>query len=228
MMPAMLRLRRRRLYVVAAALIATAVIVSASVTALASRTPQPTEPPPPQAPISLRDMAPRTEYERLLREFEVSVADASPAELDAAEDELFAELEKRGYVRLRNYSGPETKGAAVSIAGKTITLPADAQVGAILAVGLALVGPGTPEFSDDSPVMLIERGDSFVWIDMHTGRVTDGGIAPGGEGAFDFLKESFPDEEAVIDSLPVKPPEGEGGLGTMGPPGLDSAMEVFE
>jgi len=39
---------------------------------------------------------------------------------------------------------------------------------------------------------------------MNTGVVVGGRIEPGEEGAFDFLKEVFPDQQEAIDSLPVK------------------------
>ncbi len=92
-----------------------------------------------------------------------------------------------------HFAGPETRGTEVLIAGKKIKLPEDAELG-----GLTL---------SDSLMFRIIRGNSIIRIGCKTGEVSFGIIAQGEEGAFDFLKQYFPDQAEAIDSLPVRDSE---------------------
>lgn len=107
--------------------------------------------------------------------------------------ELEQERIKWGGTTTRYLGGPETRGTETCIAGKTVKLPDDAELG-----GFAPLLPHSPQS--------IIRGNSVISIGVHDGTITGGRIAPGEEGIFDFLKEIFPDQSDAIDALPVGEP----------------------
>jgi hypothetical protein len=106
-------------------------------------------------------------------------------------------------------SGPMTRGTQVTIAGKTVVLPEDAELGGlVVSANPAVEADGTcPGCAalEHLPFLRIIRGNSVVSIGEKTGVVVGGRIAPGEEGTFDFLKVVFPDQADAIDSLPVIP-----------------------
>jgi hypothetical protein len=91
-------------------------------------------------------------------------------------------------------AGPETRGIEWSIGGKIIKLPEDAELGGHLT-------------TNDGVLLLIIRGNSTMYIEQTTGKVSFCIIARGEEAAFDFIKQAFPDQAETIDSFAVKASE---------------------
>ena len=81
----------------------------------------------------------------------------------------------------------ETRGKPVTLGGKTVQLPPDAYVDGM--VTHVLCG-GSPE-ACETPFYNIRRGRSLINVTVRTGRILSEHIAPGEEGAFDFLKEAL-------------------------------------
>jgi hypothetical protein len=98
--------------------------------------------------------------------------------------------------------GPSTRGAAIQIASKTVQLPDDAEVGGLIQF---VLNTSSQTLFENLPALTIIRGDSELLIGQNTGVVINGRIEPGEEGAFDFLKEYFPDQSTTIDSIPALP-----------------------
>jgi len=103
-------------------------------------------------------------------------------------------------------AGPQTSGAEITIAGKTIKLPEDAQLGGLVVDVLALQGVTNP-MVDHLPLIIIQRGSSEVYVGLNDGIFVYGVLASGEEGAFDFLKEAFPNQDASIDVWHTLPNE---------------------
>lgn len=162
-------IKRKTLLVLAVTLIIVSAITGLTVTALAGGSPatsvQPsmTPPPPPPPPFS-----------------GMPGAVPPPTQSDVKENGVEVLL-----------AGPQTSGAEITIAGKTIKLPEDAQLGGLVVDVLAVQGATDP-MADHLPLIIIQRGSSTVYVGLNDGVFVYGSLAPGEEGAFDFLKESFP------------------------------------
>ncbi|MBM3156155.1 MAG: hypothetical protein FJ004_02590 [Chloroflexi bacterium] len=131
-------------------------------------TPSPVTPPPPASRIVNQTVFSRT-----------------PEEEDAWREQMMEEGKKRGDFAY-SVCGPETMGAKISVAGKTIKLPDDTYVKEWIVS--ALCEPGSP--CPQGPIYVIARGDSQIVIDG-TGWILREEIAQDEEGAFDFLKEAL-------------------------------------
>ena len=107
-----------------------------------------------------------------------------PEELVTRED--LPDLEARGLVTRTVVSGPSTKGAAITVAGKRIKLPDDMYIEAKWLGGICPVGWECPAY----PTYVLVRGNSSTEIDSQ-GKVWWEEVAPGEEGAFDFLREAL-------------------------------------
>lgn len=85
-------------------------------------------------------------------------------------------------------AGPETRGSTIRLAGKVVTLPSDAYVSRYIIEGLCPPGQKCPEL----PIYEIRRGNSTIMVSAKSGAIIEEKIAPGEEGAFDFLKRALP------------------------------------
>jgi hypothetical protein len=90
------------------------------------------------------------------------------------------EVLKRSGAEIVPAAGPETKGYKIDVAGRTIQLPEDAYIG-----GLWRAHGAGGLFWE------IIRGNSRLAVHKVTGEVLGMEIAPGEEGAFDFLLETL-------------------------------------
>jgi hypothetical protein len=88
-------------------------------------------------------------------------------------------------------SGPETLGATITVAGKTIKLPPDAYLGGELVAYFGACNLPSP--CPETPILLIQRGNSTIGIVMRTGQLVENPdfIKPGEERLFDFLREAL-------------------------------------
>ncbi len=84
-------------------------------------------------------------------------------------------------------SGPTTKGMTITIANKKIKLPDDAYIKHYATEGIVSPGKTGPE----TPLYVIARGNSIIVIPKGSGKIYSETIAPGEEGAFNFLKEAL-------------------------------------
>jgi hypothetical protein len=82
-------------------------------------------------------------------------------------------------------SGPATKGALISIAGKAVQLPPDA----FIAGTVSTFGCVVPHPCPQTPIVVLQRGNSTIAVSVPTGAVVSEKVAPGEEAAFDFLQE---------------------------------------
>ena len=80
------------------------------------------------------------------------------------------------------------KGETVTIAGVEIHLPEDAYIDAFISKALCRPGSTCARL----PWVVIQRGESKIFVSIPTGVIDREIIAPGEEGAFDFLKEVLP------------------------------------
>ena len=112
----------------------------------------------------------------------------TPAPLSTPPPELSA---TQCVVEELHLAGPETRGIEWLIGGKKIKLPEDAELGG-------------QTMYNHSPLLIIIRGNSTMYIGQTTGKVYFCSIARGEEAAFDFIKQAFPDQAEIIDSFPVK------------------------
>ena len=112
----------------------------------------------------------------------------TPAPLPSPPPEL---SETQCVVEELHLAGPETRGIEWLIGGKKVKLPEDAELGG-------------QTMYNHSPLLHIIRGNSTMYIGQTTGKVYFCSIARGEEAAFDFIKQSFPDQAEIIDSFPVK------------------------
>jgi len=85
-------------------------------------------------------------------------------------------------------SGPNTRGAVIVVAGREVQLPPDAFIERSVATAMCGGVPGCPE----APFYILRRGSSTVGVSQRSGARFDERIAPGEEGAFDFLPEAVP------------------------------------
>jgi hypothetical protein len=83
-------------------------------------------------------------------------------------------------------SGPATRGAVIHVAGREVQLPPDAFIER--SVAAVLCGGGLP--CPETPFYILRRGNSTVSVSLRSGARFDEQIAPGEEGAFDFLREA--------------------------------------
>jgi hypothetical protein len=97
-----------------------------------------------------------------------------------------ATLEHEG--RFIKASGPETKGIRLDIAGIDVQLPSDVYV----AHYIVHVQCGVGNFCPEAPIYVLQRGKSQISVSKPTGTMFEERIAPGEEGAFDFLREVLP------------------------------------
>ncbi len=84
-------------------------------------------------------------------------------------------------------SGPTTKGMTITIAGKKIKLPDDTYIEHNVYDITASPGKNAPE----TPYFVIARGNSRILVPKRSGKIYSETIAPGEEGAFNFLKEAL-------------------------------------
>lgn len=84
-------------------------------------------------------------------------------------------------------SGPKTKGMTITIGNKKVKLPGDAYIKHYVVDVIPSRGKPRPE----TPAFVIARGNSTIWVGAHSGRMEHENIAPGEEGAFNFLKEAL-------------------------------------
>ena len=204
-------------------LIVAVVIAGVTVTALApgsskasstekesvASAPLPTPTPPSNADRPIVDDERHLEEQALFAEYEEKLAQViTEEEMWALELEFSNELESRGLGSMGFWGGPLTGGTEVTIAGKKIRLPDDAQLDGVVvsvlpAISLDDGGCAICDRLDDLPWLNIVRGDSKITVGLNTGVVVGGRIAPGEEEAFDFLKEALPEMADAIDSLPI-------------------------
>jgi hypothetical protein len=105
-------------------------------------------------------------------------------EIDELKRSHLATVEAQGGRRVV-LSGPQTRGSTITIAGRQLALPTDAWIESLILAGTC-AGP-CPEL----PLYQIKRGNSTISVGIPTGRINGEQIAPGEEGAFDFLKAAL-------------------------------------
>ncbi|MBM3948436.1 MAG: hypothetical protein FJ312_04190 [SAR202 cluster bacterium] len=76
----------------------------------------------------------------------------------------------------------------LELRGKAIELPPDVRVTGIIS-HILCVSPGCSE--EELPYIQLERGNSIASVSAKTGRIVEEKIAPGEEGAFDFIREAM-------------------------------------
>ncbi len=114
-----------------------------------------------------------------------TVFNRTPEEDDAWREQIMEEGRNRGEFPYR-LSGPETMGAKISVAGKTVKLPDNAYVKEWIVSALCEAGSPCPQ----GPIYVIARGNSQIVIDS-IGQIFREEIASNDEGPFDFLKEAL-------------------------------------
>jgi len=216
--------KRQRLYIFITIAIVVIATVTLTVTALASGadtdqtalpistdisvSDQPTSTPPPPDSGAPTEPVPTPGYygtDKMIELQQKVMQATTDEERAAAYEELTEERIKAGEIIPVTYAGPTTRGSAIQIAGKKVQLPDDAELG-----GISVCSYGAPSLSGQKGVdygarWVIIRGKSQISIGINSGIVMSGYIAPGEGGAFDFLKEYFPDQTDAIDSIPVSP-----------------------
>lgn len=80
--------------------------------------------------------------------------------------------------------GTSTKGKVIEIAGKPVRLPDDAQLDGLIISVDCVPGQVCPE----TPLYVITRRNSRIFVSVPTGTAYDKSVAPGEDSAFDFLK----------------------------------------
>ena len=85
-------------------------------------------------------------------------------------------------------SGPATRGAIITVAGKKIKLPDDAYIDSLITIVEPL--PGVPTYA--TPIYVISRGKSKVSISAPTGQLVFERISSEEKGIFDFLDKELP------------------------------------
>lgn len=83
--------------------------------------------------------------------------------------------------------GPQTRGAMILVAGRSVQLPPDAYVSSY--EPYVECTPGQP--CPDPPIYELRRGAASLRIEARSGAVIDETIVPGDAGAFDFLREAL-------------------------------------
>ena len=86
-------------------------------------------------------------------------------------------------------AGPKTAGQTISIAGVFIKLPIDAYLNGIVVSGVCTIGDDSPCIF--GPFQIIKRGNSTISVSTSTGEIVHEEVAPGEDGAFDFLKDGL-------------------------------------
>lgn len=82
--------------------------------------------------------------------------------------------------------GPQTTGTEIVLAGKKLRLPPDTSIGMRISEVFCMEGKPCPK----APLIVLQRGNSKIWISEPTGQITQRLTAPGEEHAFDFLQEA--------------------------------------
>lgn len=82
----------------------------------------------------------------------------------------------------------ESRGKPITIAGRTVQLPPDAYLYGIVAGVMCVEGAGQ---CPEAPAYVIKRGNSVINVVPRNGKIQGEYVAPGEEGAFDFLRESL-------------------------------------
>ena len=90
-------------------------------------------------------------------------------------------------IERRRKSGSQTTARRIHVAGRDVELPPDAFVDTYIITVLCVVGRPCPE----APYYVIRRGNSTIVVSRRSGTLRDEKIAPGEEGAFDFLKPAL-------------------------------------
>jgi hypothetical protein len=85
-------------------------------------------------------------------------------------------------------TGPTTCGAEIAVGGWKVQLPPDAYIEHLIISVNCVVGQPCPE----APYYSLRRGKSTVGVSIRSGARFGERIAPGEEGAFDFLGEAVP------------------------------------
>jgi len=213
---------KQRLYIVFIITIAIIAIIALTLTALASSPepdqavlPVPTDispdaqnPPPPPDSGAPKEPIPTPGYygtDRMIELQQKVLQATTDEERAAAYKELTEERIRAGDIIPIELSGPNTRGISTQIGGKTVQLPDDAELGGLLIEMYVPMGSEGKAFLENRPALRIIRGDSEILIGSRTGVIISGRIEPGEEGAFDFLKQYFPDQSIAIDSIPVSP-----------------------
>ncbi len=130
------------------------------------------------------------------REEQVSSADIRPLQATPlparAPGETFEQYRQRVPQAAASGGRPyniaqETRGVAIIVAGKTVQLPPDAYVEAIV-TGVTC---GSARSCAETPGYVIGRGHSRIGVAMDSGRILSETTAPGEESFFTFLKEAL-------------------------------------
>ena len=83
--------------------------------------------------------------------------------------------------------GPYSVGSRVSLGNRSIQLPNDVYVDAVVNSGLCVVGQPCSQ----GRVYVLRHGESVVTVEERTGRILYEQLATGDEGAFDFLRQAL-------------------------------------
>lgn len=84
-------------------------------------------------------------------------------------------------------SGPDTRGAIITVAGKKVKLPDDAYIKHFIVE--ILCAPGQKCLQ--APVYVVGRGNSEIAFSARTGEIGQEKVAAGEQGTFDFLKRAL-------------------------------------
>jgi hypothetical protein len=85
-------------------------------------------------------------------------------------------------------AGPATRGKTLQVAGKTLKLPDDAQLGGIVVEGLPAVDVPLKRPVLGGTIVLIERGDAQIFLSLTTGEFE---VAKGTPEQYDFLIQAL-------------------------------------
>lgn len=109
-----------------------------------------------------------------------------------------------------NNIGLEAKGKPIRVAGIDVQLPPDAYVEYIIVDALpcppSIEGVNCPEV----PFYKLRRGNSTIGVSIKSGTMFQEQVAPGEEGAFDFLREAFQRANIPIRTIIIREPKKTG------------------
>lgn len=146
----------------------------------------PAGPTPTVNPIVTSRITPNPTQEALARHFLTRVPtpdiEAMRPQLEAVKARALATQQRRTPVVVAD----ATRGKPITIAGRRVQLPPDAYIAGTTDF-LHCVGNNCP----DIPSILIQRGNSRVYVGTDSGKVFVSHIAPGEERNFDFLAEAL-------------------------------------
>ena len=146
-----------------------------------SSTAPPSEPPPPSA---------GTPYDPLPGTPPVSTPAPPPAAERLPHPGQRPSLTPEEEIERRREIGYQTAPRRIHVAGRDLELPQDVFVEYWIATAVCVVGGPCPE----APYYVIRRGNSTIMVSVRSGTLRDEKIAPGEEGAFDFLKAALTSE----------------------------------